>query len=114
MSKKVTRAKRKEMREKGVYEPPSRVPESARAAERRADEAAINARTHAAREEIAADEAPPSERAPPPKRRDRTVLVLLALTGIAGLIYWLTQRSPAKNDAKIDVGSPAAASVPKP
>jgi hypothetical protein len=102
------------MRDKGVYEPPSRVPESARAAERRAEEAAASARVHAAREEIASEEAAASERGAAPKRRDRTVLVLLALTGLAGLIYWLTQRTPAKNETKIEVGAPSVASASKP
>lgn len=114
MSKRVSRAKRREQRELGVYEPVRRVPDSARAAERRASESAQSARIAAAREEIAAEEAADSARPAPEKRRDRTVLVLVALTALAGLIFWLTQRTPAKNEAKIDANAIPATSATAP
>lgn len=107
MSKKVPRAKRRELREQGVYEPPSRVSRATRAAERRAEEAATSARTRAARDEIVAEEeAAPSVAEKPAPTRDRTIFVLFGLTALAGLIFWLTQRSPSKTEAKISVGAP--------
>jgi hypothetical protein len=103
VSKKLSRSKRKELRDKGELEP-------TRPAERRRTEDAYTpprstaARAPEPREEIADDE--PVEAAPKKAAgRDRTVLVLVALTAAAALIFWLTQRSPTK-ETKIDVPAP--------
>jgi len=60
----------------------------------------VSARVHEAREAIAhreeEDPAPFASQTPAKKtgRRDLTLLLLVGVTGIAALIYWLTQRPP--------------------
>lgn len=118
MSKKLSRARRKELREQGQLEEAPRAVEEARRELRRAESDGAAARVHVAREEVAArgDDAEESEAPARPKaRHDRTVLVLVALTALAALIFWLTQRSPTK-ETKIEVSAPvpAAASSARP
>ncbi|MFT3774734.1 MAG: hypothetical protein QM820_56005 [Minicystis sp.] len=114
MSKKLSRSKRRELREQGLLEAPSRAVIEARREQKRAEGTPATARVHAAREEAAArtEEAQEEDAPAAPKgnaRRDRTVLVLVGLTALAALIFWLTQRSPTK-ETKIDA-SPGAAPV---
>lgn len=110
MSKKLSRARRKELREQGQLEEAPRAVEEARRELRRAESDGASARVHAAREEVAArgDDAPEEESEAPAKprpRHDRTVLVLVGLTALAALIFWLTQRSPTK-ETKIEATAP--------
>lgn len=105
MSKKVSRSKRRELKDKGLYEAPPRLPESVRA-QRRAEEEAAGVHVAPERDELREDDAPVLDKKQP--RRDRTVLVLVGLTALAGLIFWLTQRSPNK-ETKITVPATGAA-----
>jgi len=106
VSKKLSRAKRKDLRDKGSIEAAPRAAAERRSAARRDEEASAASRVQEAREEIAAEEEA-REAAPRPRaRRDRTVLVLVGLTALAALIFWLTQRTPSK-DTKIDVPTPS-------
>jgi ferric-dicitrate binding protein FerR (iron transport regulator) len=112
VSKKLSREKRREMRDKGTLEGPDLAREEARK-QRRAEEQAA-ARSPIALQLGADPEPPPDQEeavvpvAPARKRNDRTVFVLAALVLAAGLIMWLMQRSPRK-DATIDVPPPPAA-----
>ncbi len=98
MTKKLTRSKRKDLRAKGQLKPVPRVDPAQKAAERQAEEEAVSARVHDAREAIAhrdeVEPAPASQKKPKAGRRDLTLLLLAGLTGVAGLIYWLSQRPP--------------------
>jgi hypothetical protein len=102
VTKKLTRSRRKELRTKGQLKPAANLSEvqAQKAAERKADEEAVSARVHEAREQIAHrhDEGEDEAAAPAkkPRRQDFTVLLLVGLTALAGLLYWLSQRPPSK------------------
>jgi ferric-dicitrate binding protein FerR (iron transport regulator) len=109
-TKKLTRSKRKELRAKGQLKVPARLDEESKAAERRAEEEEASARVGEAHEEIAhragEDEADP---APAKKKpRDLTVLLIVALTAVAGLIVWLVQRGPSQPEAATASASASA------
>lgn len=103
MGKKLSRARRKELREQGLLEPPSGRARIEDERTPRRGEAAPALRVETAEDVEEEERAAPRTRA---ARRDRTLLVLLALTAGAGLIFWLTQRSPQHESKMIDVPPP--------
>ncbi|APR82485.1 Hypothetical protein A7982_07834 [Minicystis rosea] len=114
MGKKLSRSKRKELREQGVFEAPSASVLSAKREMRRAEASSTSARTVIAKTDGAAsahtddEETAPAPAEKAPAKPDRTVLVLVALTALAAVIFWLTQRSPNAKETKIEA-SPGAA-----
>jgi ferric-dicitrate binding protein FerR (iron transport regulator) len=121
VTKKLTRSKRKELRAKGQLKEVPRLDDGHKAEERRAEEESASARVHEAHEEIAhREEEKDAEPAPAKKKpRDLTVLLLVALTAVAGLILYLVQRGPsqpeaAKPAASASARAPTIFSVPKP
>jgi hypothetical protein len=93
VSKKLTRAQRKALREKGELKPLSRTADEARQAERRAEEEEATARVQEAREGLALQQASKERTHAKRQRRDRTILLFVGLIAVAGMIFWLTVRS---------------------
>lgn len=110
VGKKLSRSKRKELREQGLLEPPPpRVKGEEERTARRAEASPASAperRVEGAKDDDEAERPASGTRT---GRRDRTVLVLLALTAGAALIFWLTQRSPKQDTKMIDVPPPMGA-----
>jgi uncharacterized protein HemX len=106
VGKKLSRAKRKERREQGILEA---LPQRAKAEPERTPRRGEGAPEP--REEIAKDVEEDDRPAPATRtaKRDRTLLVLVALTAGAALIFWLTQRSPKQDTKMIDVPVPMGA-----
>ncbi len=121
MTKKLTRSKRKELRQKGQLKVPPRLSDAQRAAERQAEEEAQSARIHEAHQEIAdrEDGAAPVAAAKKKSRRDLSLLLMFGLIGLAGLVYWLSQRPPSEPSRAASSASARApvmltAPVPRP
>lgn len=90
---------RRELREKGRLAPPPKAKQAQRIAERQAEEQAASSRVADARDEVARHERGPARKARA-KQRDLTVLILLGLTAIAALLFYLSQRPLRSNDAE--------------
>jgi hypothetical protein len=88
---------RRELREKGRLAPAPKEKQAQRVAERQAEEEAVSARVAEAREEVAHHAAPTKKARS--QRRDFTVLLLLGLTAIAAIIFYLATRAPSADDA---------------
>jgi hypothetical protein len=88
---------RRELREKGKLAPAPKLKQAQRVAEREAEEHAASARVAEAREEVAHHEAEAKPKARS-KQRDLTVLLLLGLTAIAAIIFYLSQRAPSTDE----------------
>jgi hypothetical protein len=90
---------RRELREKGKLAPAPKVRQARRVAEREAEEHAASARVAEAREEVAHhEEEGEAKLKARSKQRDLTVLLLLGLTAIAAVIFYLSQRAPSTDE----------------
>jgi|HubBroStandDraft_5_1064220.scaffolds.fasta_scaffold651890_2 hypothetical protein len=106
---------RRELRAKGHLPPAPRDKQALRVAERQAEEQAASARIAEAHEEAAHHEVEP-KREERSRRRDFTVLLLLGLTAIAAIIFYLSQRAPSADDASTrpaDSAAPAKGEAPR-
>ena len=114
VSKKLTRSQRRELREKGRLPTAApRVKQAQRVAERQAEEEAVSARVAEARGEVhdAEEKRGEARGGTRAKRRDLTVLVLLGLTAIAAIIFYLSQRAPSTDEPQ---PKPRASAAPAP